>query len=67
MRDSMKEVVPPSMTDEQYIICRNRLIPEAEKYASELHEEGSEGWSGCFLRKMDALAITAGLVRKGIY
>ncbi len=62
------------MTDEEYVSCRDQLIPEAEKYADKFLEEhpqedwdrGDE-WSRIFLRKMDDLAVSAGLVEKGLY
>ncbi len=58
----------PLMTDAEYIINRDRLIPEAERYANRLFlEHNTEEWTKCFLRKMDDLAIAAGLVVKGIY
>ncbi|KKN39846.1 hypothetical protein LCGC14_0739580 [marine sediment metagenome] len=56
------------MTDEEYIINRNQLIPEAVKYADKLFPVRTDvEWTQTFLRKMDDLAISAGLVRKGIY
>ena len=56
------------MTDKEYVTCRDRLIPEAVKYADKLFPVRTDvEWTQTFLRKMDDLAISAGLVRKGIY
>ncbi len=56
------------MTDAEYTINRDRLIPEAERYANQVFlNHSTEEWTRCFLRKMDDLAISAGLVVKGIY
>ncbi len=55
------------MTDEKYIKARNKLIPEAERYANEVHgkpigQAGDLAWSKTFLLKMDALAVKEGLI-----
>ncbi|KKK64780.1 hypothetical protein LCGC14_2980750 [marine sediment metagenome] len=59
-----------TMTDEEYVTCRNRLIPEAVGYTKMLlgvYPQQTEEATRLFLRKMDDLAISAGLVKKGIY
>ncbi len=55
------------MTDEKYIKARNKLIPEAERYANEVHgkpigQAEDLAWSKTFLLKMDTLADKEGLI-----
>ncbi len=55
------------MTDKKYIKARNKLIPEAERYANEVHSKPigqaeDLAWSKTFLLKMDALAFKEGLI-----
>ncbi len=55
------------MTDEKYIKARNKHIPEAKRYANEVHgrpisQAEDLAWSKTFLLKMDALAVKEGLI-----
>jgi hypothetical protein len=57
------------VTDEKYIKARNKLIPEAERYANEVHDKPiglaeNLAWSKTFLLKMDALAVKEGLIEQ---
>ena len=65
-----------SPKDREYEAARNRLIPDAERYANKVHgykakkdsdlqtkAEWRRNWTQCFLAEMDRLAKKAGLVR----
>jgi len=58
------------MENQKYINARNKLIPEAERFADNLHGKtagtGSKyawyySWNAVFHKKMDRLAFNAGI------
>ena len=44
------------MTNEEYVVERNKLIPEAEKFANEKAQRRDKAWGRIFLKKMGELA-----------
>ncbi len=63
------EDVKTLYTDKDYEEARNKLIPKAAAHATWVCPMGNQDdhWTKHFLRRMDDLAIKAGLVQKGIY
>ena len=58
------------MENQKYINARNKLIPEAERFANDIHgktagtkskDEWYHSWSAEFHNKMDRLAFNAGI------
>jgi len=59
------------MTDYDYVIKRDRLIPKAARKADQEHgkmprgdrDDWNRSWNVCFLEEMDRLAKEAGLIK----